>query len=377
MDQGGIEMIRGEQLVQWMEEWAPKHLAMPEDRIGLQVGRIDRPIRRIMVTLDLLENVADEAVEKGVDLIISHHPLIYHPLKQIRTDLSQGRIVSKLLKNDIAVYVCHTNFDAAEGGMNDLMADRLGLIDPEVLSPSYTEELRKIVVFVPQNYVEQVFQALTEAGAGWIGKYSHCTFQAEGIGTFLPRAGSHPFIGEEGRVEKVSEIRMESIIRKDSLKKVISAMLKAHPYEEVAYDVYPVEQTGKVYGVGRIGRLDPPLSLRELAIKVKERFSLQGVRMVGDTNRLVKKVAVLGGSGRDFIAEAANRGADVYITGDIGYHDAHEAMSRNLALIDGGHIMEKIMKEGVTQFLMKKIREVDLETEIFPSEARTDPFNFL
>ncbi len=369
-------MSQGHTIIQYLEEWMPKYLAMEDDRIGLQVGSLQKPVKKVMITLDVLENVVDEAIEKEVDLIVAHHPVIYRPLKNLRTDLPTGRLFEKLLKHDISVYVAHTNFDSAEGGMNDLMAQRLELIDLDVVIPIFTDELRKIVVFVPETHYEPMLKALGDAGAGWIGNYSHCTFSTPGVGTFIPQEGSDPFIGSHGKLEKVNEIRIETIIPKVLLKKAITTMLKAHPYEEVAYDVYPVEQTGKTFGIGRVGRLAQPMALRDLAQIVKESFSLQGLRFIGDENKIIKKVAVVGGSGRDFIHQAAFKGADCLVTGDINYHDGHEAMILGMAILDGGHHMEHIMKQAVAEYLHNKLSQTGSDTEVLVSSASTDPFQF-
>lgn len=368
--------MQSEQVIRWMKAWAPHELALPKDPIGLLIGRADHEVGRILVTLDVLENVVDEAIEKKADLIIAHHPLIYHPLKEIRTDQTEGRLIKKIIQHDISVYAAHTNLDVAEGGISDMMASRLELLDLQILSPVSSGKLIKVVVFIPESHVEQVFQAMAEAGAGWIGNYSHCTFQTKGTGTFLPLEGTNPYLGKVGEVERVAEVRMETILPRERLHEVIGAMLAAHPYEEVAYDLYPLAQEGKSYGLGRIGRLKEPMSLSALAKRVKERFSLEGVRIVGERERLVRRVAVLGGSGRDLIKNAASLGADVYITGDIGYHDAHEAISLGLALIDGGHTMEKVMIDGVAAYLEQKAKESGAKVTVLRSEMRTDPFSF-
>lgn len=370
-------ITQGQTIIQYLEEWMPKYLAMEGDRIGLQIGTLQKPIKKVMVTLDVLDNVVDEAIEEEVDLIIAHHAVIYRALKNLRTDLPAGRLYEKLIKHDIAVYVAHTNLDSAEGGMNDLMAERLGLGQCEVLSPIFTHDLRKIVVFVPESHYEQVLKAMGDAGAGWIGNYSHCTFSSPGVGTFIPQKGSTPFIGETGKLERVNEVRLETIIPKVELKKVITAMLKAHPYEEVAYDIYPVEQMGKSFGIGRIGKLPKKLKLKQFAQLVLERFELKGLRFVGDENQMIEKVAVVGGSGHDFLHQAAFKGADCYVTGDINYHDGHDAMNLGMAIVDGGHHMEKIMKEAVANYLKKALVKVGSSTEVIISEAPTDPFKFL
>ncbi|GAB6933902.1 Nif3-like dinuclear metal center hexameric protein [Calditerricola satsumensis] len=372
-----MAVCHGQTVIQFLEAFAPKHLAVPDDRIGLQVGTLEKPVRRVMIALDVLEPVVDEAIAKGVDLIIAHHAPIFRPLTALRTDLPQGRLLAKLIRHDIAVYVAHTNLDVAPGGINDLMAERLGLLDTEVLDPLYEEKLKKIVVFVPKTHHRQVLDAMAEAGAGWIGNYSHCTFNVEGTGTFLPREGANPFIGQPGKLETVEEIRLETIVPEPLLKRVIQAMLKAHPYEEVAFDVYPVENAGRVYGLGRMGKLPEPLSLRALAEKVKEAFAVSAVRVVGDLDRQVETVAVLGGDGNKFVAKAARRGADVLITGDVYYHTAHDALALGLALIDPGHNVERIVKDALRARLAEELRRAGYATEVIASELSTDPFRFV
>lgn len=369
-------MMHGQTIIQFLEEWAPKHMAMEGDKIGLQVGTLQKNVHRILVTLDVLENVVDEAIANKVDLIVAHHAVIYRSLKNLRTDLPAGKLYEKLLKHDIAVYVMHTNFDSAEGGMNDIMADLLELQDREVVSPIYTDELRKLAVYVPESHYDKVLQAMGDAGAGWIGNYSHCTFASPGVGTFIPQNGANPYIGQQGKLEKVNEMRLETIVPKTILKRVISAMLKAHPYEEVTYDIFPVEQTGKTFGIGRVGKLPKKMTLRELAQLVKDRFELSGLRFVGNLDQMIEKVAVVGGSGRDFIQQAAFKGADCLITGDITYHDGHEAMSLGLSIIDGGHHMEKVMKQAVAEYLRKKAQDLKQELDVLVSKAPTDPFQY-
>ncbi|RXT14852.1 Nif3-like dinuclear metal center hexameric protein [Ammoniphilus sp. CFH 90114] len=367
----------GQTIIQMFEQFAPKHLAMEGDKIGLQVGTANKEVKKVLVTLDVLEEVVDEAIEKGVDLIIAHHAVIFRPLKNLRTDLPAGRLYEKLIKHDIAVYIAHTNLDVAEGGINDLMANALGLTQTEPLDILHTEQLKKIVVFVPQTHHEKVLQAMAEAGAGWIGNYSHCTFNVEGTGTFLPREGANPHIGTPGSLERVQEVRVETIVPAQLQNRVVKAMVKAHPYEEVAFDIYPLEQSGQSFGLGRMGRLEKSVTLQELAQTVKQAFGVTGVRVVGDLTREIKKVAVLGGDGNSYVSKAAFKGADVLVTGDIYYHTAHDALASGLCLIDPGHNVEKIMKEAVRELLVKKLVGGNFDTEVISSQINTDPFRFL
>ena len=366
-----------QRIIQFVEEFAPKKLAYEGDRIGLQIGTPQKKARKVMIALDILEEVVDEAIGEGVDLIVAHHAVIFNPLKQIRTDKPAGRIIEKLIKHEIGVYIAHTNLDTAPGGINDLLAESLGLQDVEILQPGYQQNFKKLVVFVPVTHLEEVRNRISAAGAGFIGNYSHCTFSTKGTGTFLPQSGATPFIGKQGSLEQVEEVRLETIIPEEIQNKVIQALIKAHPYEEVAYDIYPVEQKGKSYGIGRIGKLPAPIPLQDFAVQVKEAFSLSGVRVVGDLDQAVQKIAVLGGDGNRFVQRAIFLGADVLVTGDVYYHTAHDAMMEGLSIVDPGHNVEKVMKEGLKTILAKRIEDEGLETQVIVSQVHTDPFTFL
>ncbi|MED3716119.1 Nif3-like dinuclear metal center hexameric protein [Geobacillus thermodenitrificans] len=367
----------GYEVIQLFEQLAPKSLAMEGDRIGLQIGTLNKPVKKVMVALDVLEDVIAEAIDQQVDLIIAHHPPLYRPLKQLLTDDGHGRMIAACVKHDIAVYAAHTNLDVAAGGLNDWLAEALGLHETTVLVPTYTEALKKLVVYVPTSHAEAVRAAIGDAGAGHIGRYSHCTFNSRGIGTFLPEEGAQPFIGEQGRLEEVEEVRIETIVPASLERQVIEAMLAAHPYEEVAYDIYPLDNEGRRFGLGRIGRLPQPVTLRAFAEQVKTAFSVPAVRVVGRLDDLVQTVAVLGGDGNKFVAAAASAGADVYVTGDVYYHTAHDAQALGLHLVDPGHNVEKVMKQGVARYLTAELTKRQWEAEVIVSNVHTDPFQFV
>lgn len=372
-----MKTANGYQIIELFEQFSPKHYAMEGDPIGLHIGSLNKPVSKVMIALDVLEEVVDEAIEKGVELIIAHHPLIYRPLKKIDTTSAAGRIVEKLIKHDIAVYAAHTNLDVAKGGVNDLLAAALQLEKTEVLVPTYKVALKKLVVFVPREAEEKVREALGKAGAGAIGNYSSCSFSAEGTGRFLPQEGSEPTIGQVGQLEAVSEVRIETIFPETIEKKVLSAMLKAHPYEEVAYDMYSLDNQGEVLGLGKIGSLAHEMTLEEFAEHVKKRLDVERVRVVGDLNTKVKKVAVLGGDGNKYFHSAKFKGADVYVTGDMYYHTAHDAMMLGLNIVDPGHNVEKVMKQGVAAVLTEMCLDRKLAVEFIPSSLNTDPFTFV
>jgi dinuclear metal center YbgI/SA1388 family protein len=365
---------RGETIIQLMERLAPKHYAVPDDKIGLQVGSAAKEVRRVLVSLDVTPEVVEEAAGLGAELIIAHHAVIYRPLAHLRTDTPAGALAASLLRKDIAVYISHTNLDTADGGINDWMADALELVGREVLEEVHTDKLFKLVVFVPESHHETVRSAIFSAGAGWIGNYSDCSFNIEGTGTYLPREGSNPFLGQQGRLTQTREIRLETIVPLSARKKVISAMLKAHPYEEVAYDLYSMDLKGRSFGLGRVGVLPATESLDQFAERVKAALNVPFVRMVGDGSTLVKKVAVLGGAGSKYIRHAKFAGADVLVTGDIDFHTAQDAQASGLALIDPGHHAEKIMKPKAAEWLNERLKEKGYTTEVFASQVDTEPF---
>ncbi|WP_377888456.1 Nif3-like dinuclear metal center hexameric protein [Alkalihalobacillus sp. R86527] len=366
----------GQAIIQEFESWSKKKYAEDGDPIGLQVGSLNKKINKVMTTLDVLPTVVEEAIREEVDLIIAHHPILYKPLKKINLDTEQGKMIAQLIKHDITVYAAHTNLDVAPGGVNDMLAEALGLTNTEVLVKTFKESYKKIAVFVPSTHESEVREALGQAGAGFIGGYSNCTFSSGGTGRFKPTEGTNPYLGEQGKVEAVDEVKIESIFPADEQTKILRAVLKAHPYEEVAYDIYPLENEAKSYGLGRIGYLKNEMSLEEFANLTKEKLGSKGVRIVGDLSSTVKKVAVLGGDGNKFISVARFSGADVFVSGDIYYHVAHDAMIEGLQIIDAGHNIEKIMIEGVRKKLQTVMTEKKYSTEVIGSKVDTDPFQF-
>lgn len=319
-----------------MEKIAPVRLKEDWDNIGLLVGQPDAAVKKILVTLDVTPAVIAEAVEAGAGLIVSHHPFPFKMGKTVRTDRTEGAMLAALLKNDIAVYAAHTNLDSAVGGVNDALAELLGLEDIIPLRPA-EGRLVKLVTFAPEGHEEEVWQAMAEAGAGHIGKYSHCGFRVTGIGTFLPGAGTNPFVGEENRLEKVHEIRMETVAPAFMAQTIVQALQKAHPYEEVAYDIYPLDNAWQEGGLGRIGKLRQPIPLHEFAENVKQTLKVDGLRYVGEESSQIEWVAVCGGAGMELAGNARARGADVLVTGDIRYHEAQTGAAQGLCLVDAGH----------------------------------------
>ncbi|WP_088007986.1 Nif3-like dinuclear metal center hexameric protein [Indiicoccus explosivorum] len=361
----------GFEIIEQFEKWAPKYLALEDDPIGLQIGTLNKKVARVLVTLDVNEAVADEAIEKGANLIICHHPPLFRPAKTIRTDQPQGALLEKLIKHDIAVYAAHTNLDVAEGGVNDLLADALGLQETEVLVPTYEEELVKLGVFVPESHEETLREALGKAGAGTIGDYEFCSYTLSGTGRFRPTEEADPYLGEAGKLEVTHESKVEVVLRKHDTDRVVKAMIAAHPYEEPAYDIFTLANREKFMGIGRIGVLDKEMTLGEFTDHVKRQLDVPAARVVGDLSAKVRKVAVSGGDGNKFVSAAKFAGADVYVTGDLYFHTAQDAQALGLSVVDPGHHIEQIMKKGVAD-RMNGI----WDCEFIPSGISTEPFQF-
>ncbi len=364
-------------IISLLESFAPKKMAIEGDPIGLQVGSLNKPVKKVMIALDVLESVVDEAIEGKVDLIIAHHPLLYRPLKRIDINTSKGKVIEKLIKNDITVYAAHTNLDVTSLGVNEWLADQLQLTSTEVLSTTYEDKLVKLSVFVPSTHEDQVRVAIGNAGAGHIGNYSHCSFSSNGIGTFTPLEGTEPFIGKQGELERVEEVKIESILPESIVKVVVSAMKKAHPYEEVAYDLYPLLNKGEELGIGKIGKLPKEMDLQEFVEHVKTAFGVSHLRVIKGKNSIIKKVAVVGGDGNKYIYPALHKGADVLVTGDIYYHNAHDAQEEGLTIVDAGHHIEQIMKIKLKDILEEKLMNNKYETVVVESNIITDPFTFM
>ena len=319
-----------------VERLTPTALAEGWDNSGLQVGDPAAGVGRVLVALTPLPEVFEEAQETGADFLLFHHPLIFSPLKSVDTGSYPGNLVARAISENLAVYAAHTSYDAAPDGVSVVLAAATGLRGPlEVVSPRGA--LRKLVVFVPVEDAETVTEALAGAGAGSIGDYTQCTFRSPGTGTFLPGEGSDPHIGERGRLERVEEVRLETVVPAHLARAAMDAATAAHPYEEVALDVYPVEGTPEGCGYGRFGTLPEPMGPEELAARVSRSLGFPARLMSEGDRAEIRRVAVLGGSGGSFLREVAASGAEAYVTGDLDYHDALLAESLGLAAIDAGH----------------------------------------
>ncbi len=320
-----------------LDRLAPPALAENWDNVGLLVGDAAQPVETVVVALDASPAVLAQAADAGAGLVVTHHPLIFAPLKRLTEDGGIGTLVRQLVRQNCGLYAAHTNLDSAPGGLNAYVAKLLGLRDTRPLIPSSARPLLKLVVYVPEAHVDAVRAAITAAGAGHIGNYAECTFGAPGTGTFRPGDATHPYIGTPGELEKVDEVRLETVVPNPALGAVLAAMAAAHPYEEVAYDLLPLENAWPDAGLGRIGTLDAPTTAGAFRDRVAQVLGTDRLSLVGPADRPVRTVALCTGSGGDFLAAAQSAGADLYLTGEVKHHAALLARQAGLAVLDAGH----------------------------------------
>ncbi len=344
-------------MVAYLDELFPPALAEEWDHPGLQVGDLGLPCRRVLVALDLDLALIERL--QGVDLLVTHHPLLFRPVSEIRPETPLGKKIAALLREGTACYAVHTPYDSARGGMGERLAGILGLRETRPLAPR--GRLYKLAVFVPPEAVDAVAEAVFAAGAGKIGRYGHCSFRAEGIGTFLPEEGTSPYIGEPGGEERVREIRLETIVPGERLGAVIREMLSAHPYEEVAYDVYPLELEDRRHGLGRMGTLPEPVPAGEAIEGFAAAIGAETVRVYGDTAREVRVAAVCGGAGGGLWAEALAGGCELFLTGEIGYHEGLAAAEAGLTVAALGHReTEAVFVDHVAELIGRRFPELEV-----------------
>jgi len=352
--------VKLSEIIKVIEAIAPKVLAEDWDNVGLQIGCHQQQVERILVTLDVTPAVIEEAVNRKVDLIIAHHPFIFKGLKTLSADDEKGRLITRLIKHDIAIYIAHTNLDKAEFGLNDFLARKLGLETIRPLEPSDPEKFYKLVVYAPNDATDKIVEVFGKNGAGAIGAYDYCTFRSAGIGTFRPLTESNPFIGKVNTIENVNEERIEAILPKRLLNTMINQMKKNHPYEEMAYDVIPLEN-GRIMngnGFGKIGLLNEPMKAKDFIQYVKDALNLDTLRGAGILPEMVKRVALCSGAGADMIGIAKSKRADVLITGDLKHHEGQRAAENNFWVLDAGHFgTEKCVTECFEAMILAGLGE--------------------
>lgn len=355
-----------------LEELAPLGYAEDFDNVGLLVGSPEQEVSGILVCHDALENVVEEAIAQNCNFIVCFHPILFSGLKKITGKNYVERAVIKAIKNDIAIYAIHTALDNHQEGVNKIFCTTLGLEQTRILIPK-EQYIQKLVTYVPIQHTEKVRQALFAAGAGAIGNYDHCSFISEGKGSFRGNEHSNPVIGQAGVEEIVEEHKVEVTYEKHLQGKVLSALFQAHPYEEVAYEVYNLANKLQNVGMGMIGELKEPMDEIAFLQMVKEKTGTGGIRHSALLNKPIQKVAVLGGSGSFAIKAALQQKADAFITADLKYHQFYEAENQ-LVLADIGHFeSERYTKNYIVEFLSKKMPNF----AVILSTVNTNPVNYL
>ncbi len=358
-------------LLAWMERFAPKSLAESWDNVGLLMGDPASNVERVMTCLTVTSTTADEAIQGQAEAIISHHPIFFKPTKTLLAHRPESGFLWRLARAGVSVLSPHTSFDNTEGGINDGLARRFGLVDVSPLRVQPSGDWYKIVVFAPQAERDALLNAAFKAGAGGLGEYSECSFAAEGAGTFRGSSRSNPTIGQPGRRESVAECRVEMLCPGPRRAEVLAAVRSAHSYEEPAIDLIRIEPTWKSdSGSGRIGILTNPEPLGRFAARVASTLNAPGAQFVGDPDRLVERVALCCGAGDEFLQDAHRIGADVYLTGEARYHRALEAESLGLGLIVAGHHATE--RPGVED-LVGRIAGEFPGLEVWASRSEADP----
>lgn len=361
-------MLQINKIINYLERFAPPALQENYDNSGLIVGDPEAEVSSALVTIDATEAVVDEAIEKKAGIIIAHHPVVFSGLKRLTGRNYVERTILKAVKNDVAIYAAHTNLDAVTGGVNSKICEKLALKNCRILQP-VEGKLKKLVTFIPHNDAEKVRNAVFEAGAGHIGNYDYCGYNIDGTGSFRGSEDTNPYVGEKGKIHYEKEVRFETIFPGWLQGKILKAMIDSHPYEEVAYDIYPLENTFEQAGMGMIGELETPLSEKEFLSLLKKTFNTGCIKHTALKRKKVTRVAVCGGAGSFLLNQAISAKADFFVTGDFKYHQFFDAENK-IVIADVGHYeSEQFTKELFHELLMKKFPKFAVRF----SEVNTNP----
>jgi dinuclear metal center YbgI/SA1388 family protein len=367
--------MNGKEIIKYLEEWAPKGIAWDKDNVGLQIGDPEIEVKNILLSLDFTDEVIEEAKQNKCNFIITHHPLMYYPLKNL--DFSRNKIarmIEKLIKNNISLYSAHTNLDFTKHGVSFQLAKRLDLKEIRFLKNLSNNQI-KLAVFVPISHMNDVAEAIHQSGGGIIGEYSHCSFRTSGTGTFKGSQESNPSIGSKGKIEFVEEVKLEVLVDEWKLNHVIKAMKEAHPYEEVAYDIYTLKNENINYGMGAIGKLETDMGIREFLDFISSKLKINSFRFTMSSKKKIRSVAVCGGSCGELIDEAIRQNADAFITADLKYHSFQDAEDKIL-LIDAGHYETEIPVLDEVQKKLKMFLGNNEKIKVLKFKGTTNPIVF-
>jgi dinuclear metal center YbgI/SA1388 family protein len=370
--------VQVDQIMTLVGKEAPMELAYAWDRVGLLIGSEHQEVNKLVVALEASEAVLQGAVAVGAQMVLSHHPLLFQPVERFCTDKPLERTVAYAIKHDLAVAAAHTNLDIARNGLNVYLAQLLGLTQAEPLEITKNELLIKLTVFVPVGYEDRIREAVSRIGAGVIGNYSDCSFFVRGQGTYKPGTGAQPWRGVVSELNRVAESRLEVVVPEGLVTAALKELKAVHPYEEVAYDLYPLKNQGISFGIGQVGEWPEPRPFEWVTAELKQIFNSPYMKMIGKPPILVKRVAVCGGSGGELISRAREKGADIYITGDIRYHQAVAWCEENMAILDLGHFATEVL--FIPEWgrrLKADLKAASLPVEVIVDTWGKDPFVYI
>jgi len=359
------------QITTYLEELAPISLQESYDNCGLIIGSKDTELKGILISLDTTEAVVEEAIKLNCNLIISHHPIVFNGIKKINGNNYVERTVIKAIENKVAIYAIHTNLDNIFEGVNNKICRKLNLKNLKILLPK-NQLLKKLVTFVPNDFVDKVRKSILEAGAGTIGNYDFCSFNIKGYGTFRALENANPFVGKTNEIHNEDEVRLETIFPSYLTTKIIKSLTESHPYEEVAFDIYPIENSISTIGSGMTGELEEEITEIEFLETLKTIFNLKIIKHTQFLNKKIKKISVCGGSGSFLLKNAINANSDVFITADMNYHNFFDAENKILIADIGHYESEFYTKELIFELLNKKFANFAIQI----STVNTNPIKY-
>jgi dinuclear metal center YbgI/SA1388 family protein len=360
-------------IIKKLEEFIPKQIGWEKDNTGLQIGNPGQDVSKILLCLELTKEVLKEARELNCELVITHHPFFFKPLNKIDFQSYQGSLIKNIIQSNVSLYSAHTNFDQYKKGISYALANKLDLQNRQPLE-NKNEFLYKIVTFVPAEYSEKVAEALASAGAGSLGNYSDCSFRTEGVGTFKGNDNSNPFLGQKGILEKANEIKIEMIFPIWRERDIVLALMNSHPYEEPAYDIIALKNSTKEFGYGMIGDLENEIDATQFITKIKDILNVPFVKASGNLEKKIKRVALLGGSGSNYITAAISQKADIFITADLSYHSFFNG-SDDIILVDAGHYETEIF--GLNELYNVFKKGINPNLNLIITKVITNPIKYL
>jgi dinuclear metal center YbgI/SA1388 family protein len=364
--------MRIQDVILCIESFAPLHYQESYDNAGLIIGNPEQEISSVLISVDVTDEIINEAIKKKANFIISHHPLIFTGLKKITGKTSVEKIVIRAIKHNIAIYSAHTNLDSVIGGVSSKLCDKIGLINCKVLMP-LKNELRKLATFVPSGSADKVRDALFGAGAGFIGNYDCCSYNVDGKGTFRASEQANPFVGNKGVMHIENEVKVEVIFPKHIQENILNALKGSHPYEEVAYDIYSLENSFENAGMGMIGDLRPEIDELTFINKFKQTINAKFIRCTNLLEKPINRVAVCGGSGYFLLKRAIECKADIFISSDFKYHQFFEAENKIIIADIGHYESEQFTKEIIYDLLIKNFTTF----AVYLSEVNTNPIHYI